>query len=231
MKSIAIIPARGGSIRLPRKNLMSFAGRPLVEWTIVAALGSEAFDKVLVSTDSEEISQVSIGAGAEVPFYRMTHFDDHATSSEATVSALKQAEAHWSTEFDVVAQLLPTCPLRGAGLIEQMIQEFFAQANPSSMISANEFAFQPPWWAARNGPDGAPQYLFPESLQRRSQDLEKVVVPNGAIWIAHRSTLLRNQSFYTPGHKLFEIPWSAGLDIDTELDFKIAEFLCQHSDT
>ncbi|NDA72499.1 MAG: hypothetical protein EBX69_03485, partial [Betaproteobacteria bacterium] len=92
---IAIIPARGGSKRLPRKNIMAFNGKPMITWTIEAALKSEMFSKVLVSTDDDEIRQVSIEAGAEVPFLRQVAFDDHATSSEATLAALYQAEQHW----------------------------------------------------------------------------------------------------------------------------------------
>jgi CMP-N-acetylneuraminic acid synthetase len=92
VKHIAIILARGGSKRLPRKNILDFHGKPLLAWTVEAALHSGKFDRVLVSTDDREIADIARSFGAEVPFLRKIAAGDHASSSEATLAALQQAE-------------------------------------------------------------------------------------------------------------------------------------------
>ena len=92
MTRIAIIPARGGSKRIPLKNIIPFQGRPMISWSISAALDTGLFDRVLVSTEDEEIAAIGRSAGAEVPFLRRGHFDDHTPVSLATLTALEQAE-------------------------------------------------------------------------------------------------------------------------------------------
>ena len=110
--NIAIIPARGGSKRIPKKNIIDFDGKPMIAWTIEAAKKSNMFTKVLVSTDCEDIANVSRDFGAEVPFLRQSFADDNSPVSLATISALKDAEDYWKIDFDCVAQLMPNCPLR-----------------------------------------------------------------------------------------------------------------------
>src|SRR5690606_22090036 len=97
-KKIAIIPARGGSKRLPKKNILDFKGKPMIAWTIEAAISSELFDKVIVSTDTEEIKEISIQYGAEVPFLRQNTGDDFSPVSLATIEALNQAEKYFDEE-------------------------------------------------------------------------------------------------------------------------------------
>jgi pseudaminic acid cytidylyltransferase len=99
MSSIAIVLARGGSKRIPGKNKRMFHGKPLVAWTIEAAFHSKSFDKVLLSTDCQEIAEIGIKFGAEVPFLRNRASDDHSSSSEATLAALDQAEEYWNTAY------------------------------------------------------------------------------------------------------------------------------------
>ena len=111
-ENIAIIPARGGSKRVPKKNILEFFGKPMIAWTIEAAIKSNTFTKVLVSTDCEEIAKISKNYGAEVPFLRKSYADDISPISLATHDALIQAEDFWSLKFDTVTQLMPNCPLR-----------------------------------------------------------------------------------------------------------------------
>ena len=147
MNAIAIILARGGSKRLPGKNQRIFFGKPLVAWTVEAALQSKCFDKVLLSTDSEEIARIGINYGAEVPFLRNAAFDDHATSSEATLAALDQAESFWGESFGIVAQLMANCPLRSSLHLRDAMSTF-VQADAPAQISCFNFGWMNPWWAA-----------------------------------------------------------------------------------
>lgn len=221
MKRIAVIPARGGSKRIPRKNIIDFNGKPMIAWTVQAALQSECFDQVLVSTDSEEIAEVAMAAGASVPFLRRENADDLAPSSLATISALKQAEEHWQTQFDVVAQLMPNCPLRNANHIRHAL-EHFAQKGSAYQISGFRFGWMNPWWAVKLDEDMVPTQLFTEAMSKRSQDLEHLYCPTGAIWIAERDALLKAKTFYGPDHRFWLMDWRGAVDIDDMSDYRMA---------
>ena len=221
-KKIAIIPARGGSKRIPGKNILDFHGRPMIGWTIDAALESGIFDRVLVSTDSEEIAAVSRGLGASVPFLRKGSADDDAPSSEATLGSLMQAEKYWNVRFDTVAQLMPNCPLRTALDIRQSFDSF-DQNTSNFQISAFRFGWMNPWWAIRVDESGAPQPLFEEALESRSQDLDTLYCPTGAIWIAERESFVAARTFYGPSYCLCELSWLSALDIDDYDDLRMAD--------
>lgn len=220
-KRIAIIPARGGSKRIPRKNIVDFDGRPMIAWTVQAALDSGYFDEVLVSTDSEEIAQVGIASGASVPFLRTEHADDFVPVSQATISALKQAEAYWQVRFDEIVQLMPNCPLRDAGDIRTAV-DHFGQQGGGHQISCFRFGWMNPWWAVRLGGDMVPAPIFPQAASQRSQDLPPLYCPTGAIWIAQRDSLLSAGSFYGPGYRFFPMDWTSAVDIDDLDDLRMA---------
>lgn len=226
MKRIAIIPARGGSKRIPRKNIIDFQGKPMIAWTIEAALKSGSFDRVLVSTDSEEIAEVAVAAGASAPFLRQENADDAAPSSLASISALKQAEAHWQTRFEQVAQLMPNCPLRNADHIRQAVDNF-VQQNIEYQISCFRFGWMNPWWAVTLDENQVPTKLFPEAMNKRSQDLEHLYCPTGAIWIAKRDSLLGASTFYGPDHRFFPMDWVGAVDIDDMDDYRMASALAR----
>lgn len=228
MQRIGIIPARGGSKRIPRKNIIDFDGKPMIAWTIEAALNSECFDRVLVSTDSDEIAEVSIASGASVPFLRQENADDAAPSSLATISALKQAEAHWQTSFGQVAQLMPNCPLRDAAHIRAAMDNF-RMRGIDYQISCFRLGWMNPWWAAKLDGDMSPTRLFPEALSKRSQDLEYLYCPTGAIWIAGRDPLLEAGTFYGSGHRFFSMDWIGAVDIDDMDDYRMALALARMS--
>ena len=221
MQRIAIIPARGGSKRIPRKNIIDFDGKPMIAWTIRAALESDCFDCVLVSTDSEEIAEVSFAAGASVPFLRQANADDDAPSSLATISALKQAEAHWQTRFDRVAQLMPNCPLRDAAHIRDAMDNF-RMRDIYYQISCFRFGWMNPSWAVKLDGDMTPTRIFPEAMSKRSQDLENLYCPTGAIWIAGRDALIEAGTFYGPDHRFFPMDWMGAVDIDDMDDYRMA---------
>ena len=219
--SIAIIPARGGSKRLPRKNLVDFGGQPLISWTIKAALESEKFHRVLVSTEDKEIAQVSRDFGAEVPFLRDSNFDDYSTASEATIRALHQAQYHYNEGYELVAQLMPTCPLRDSKDIVSAMEAFVVHEK-RPQISCSPFGWINPWWASTVDSEGTPDPLFPEAREKRSQDLAELFFPTGAIWIAKFEDLIQGGSFYASNYRFQPISFTHSIDIDDSSDLEIA---------
>ncbi len=222
MKHIAIIVVRGGSKGLPRKNILDFHGKPLIAWTIEAALKSRQYDRVLVSTDDQEIAEISRSFGAEVPFLRNSAADDLTPSSEATLTALDQAEQYWGEEFDTVSQLMANCPLRDAGDIKASVHNFVTRSAVSQICSFR-FGWMNPWWAAKIDEQGNPDYLFSEARLARSQDLPALYCPSGAIWIAQGRALKTSKSFYVPNHIFYPVSWISAMDIDDAEDFEMAQ--------
>jgi CMP-N-acetylneuraminic acid synthetase len=222
MKHIAIILARGGSKRLPRKNILDFHGKPLIAWTIEAALKSTQYDRVLVSTDDQEIASIARSFGAEVPFLRDTAADDLTPSSEATLAALGQAEQYWGEQFDLVSQLMANCPLRDSADITESVLNFIGK-DVESQISSFRYGWMNPWWAAKLDQHATPEYLFPEARVARSQDLPTLYCPSGAIWIARAPALKSSRTFYLSSHSFHSLSWISAIDIDDAEDFEMAK--------
>jgi N-acylneuraminate cytidylyltransferase len=218
---IAVIPARGGSKRVPRKNIVPFFGKPMIVWTIEAALASDRFDRVLVSTDDEDIAGVARSHGAEVPFLRQTAVDDRSHVSTATLAAVGQAMAYWDEDYDTIVQLMPNCPLRGAEHILDALNVFEVR-QAQFQISCFRYGWMNPWWAARLEDDGRPAMVFPDAAAARSQDLPPLYCPTGAIWVAKAKSLRVAETFYGPGHVFHPIPWTAAVDIDDAEDLRMA---------
>lgn len=222
MKHIAIILARGGSKRLPRKNILDFHGKPMLAWSVEAALQSGQFDQVLVSTDDPEIADIARSFGAAVPFLRDSAADDTTPSSEATLAALRQAEQHWGEQFDAVSQLMANCPLRDVEDITASVQNFIKRG-AESQISCFRFGWMNPWWAAKLDEQGTPDYLFPEARIARSQDLPPLYCPSGAIWVARAPALKSAKTFYVPSHIFHALSWISAMDIDDAEDMEMAK--------
>jgi len=222
MKTIAVIPARGGSKRIPHKNIMNFMGKPLIVWTIEAAKKSCLFDRVVVSTDDGEIAKVAVNVGIEVPFLRQEAKDDLTPVSVATIAAIKQAQDHWNEEYDVVIQLMANCPIRGSREITQSYNHF-VENNVNFQLSCFKFGWMNPWWATKLDKDFIPEFIFPDALKKRSQDLPDLFCPTGAIWIARTKQLLEDKTFYGKGHIFHAIDWKAAVDIDNYEDVEFAE--------
>ena len=229
MRRIAIIPARGGSKRIPKKNIVDFCGKPMIAWTIEAAFRTNLFDQVLVSTDSQEIAQVARACGAEVPFLRKENCDDFVPVSDATISALRQAEDYWKNEFEVVVQLMANCPLRNESHILDAMSAF-EDCDAEYQISCFRFGWMNPWWAVTLDDHSSPQRLFPEAMVTRSQDLPPLFCPTGAIWIADCKSLINAGTFYGPKHRFHPISWRAAIDIDDYEDLRMARALAAISD-
>lgn len=221
---IAVIPARGGSKRIPRKNLVDFCGKPMIAWTIEAALGSAQFDTVLVSTEDEEIAQVARKYGADVPFLRQRYHDDLTPVSAVVLDVLEQLKSRFGKEYNQVVQLMANCPLRTSRHIEESISNFNATGF-EFQLSCTRFGWLNPWWAFRLNETG-PEPLFPQALQQRSQDLAPLYCPSGAVWIATTQALLRDASFYGRNFQLYPLDWRAAIDIDEPEDLEFARAIC-----
>ena len=227
---IAIIPARAGSKRISNKNIMEFMGKPMIVWTIEAALESGNFSDVLVSTDGEVIAEISRSFGASVPFLRnKKDADDLTPVSIATVNSLVQMEQYKLVQYDVVVQLMPNCPCRTADDIVNSYDNFL-DSSADFQISMFRFGWMNPWWAMKLDEETMrPEALFPEALKKRSQDLEELYCPTGAIWIAESEGLKRQKTFYGDGYKVFPMEWQKAVDIDDMNDLRMAESVMIHS--
>lgn len=223
-KVIAVIAARGGSKRIPKKNIIDFHGKPLIAWTIQAASQSGIFDKIIVSTDSEEIAQIAKNNGAEIPFMRINHGDDHSPISLVTIDALDQMDKLYQEKFKTVVQLMPNCPLRSSQDIKNAYTNFI-EANAKFQISCFSFGWMNPWWAFKLTPDQFSDPVFPEALKKRSQDLEKLYCPTGAIWIADTEELLKHKTFYADHTKFYPLDWKSAVDIDNYEDLEMANII------
>lgn len=222
--SIAIIPARGGSKRIPRKNVKLFFGKPIIGYTIVAARESDIFERVVVSTDSEEVAEIARALGAEVPFLRDEKLaDDFTPVSAVTADALFRLDPT-GEQIETVAQLMPNCPLRTSiDVIDSFRQ--FEKTRAASQISVVRYGWQNPWWAMRRNERHELEPVFKPEMTARSQDLPDLFCPTGAIWWSRAEALSRTKTFHVENRTGWEIPWQRGIDIDTPEDWKMAEVL------
>jgi N-acylneuraminate cytidylyltransferase len=221
-KNLGIILARKGSKRIPNKNIIKFNNKPLIAWTIEAAIKSKIFDNIIVSTDSEKIKKIAIEYGADVPFKREEYHDDNSPSSLATWYMTNKIETEFGLVFENVFQLLPSCPFRNEKVIRKCYN-YFKQNKISSLISCSQFSCLNPWWSFQMNCKDEANYLFPKKLNKRSQDLKKVFSISGAVWIIKNDRLKKYKTFYCPGHKFFPIDSLSALDIDTKDDLEFAK--------
>ena len=226
-KIIAVIPARGGSKRIPKKNIIDLNGKPMIGWTIEAALNSNYIDEVLVSTDDEDIATIAKEFGAKVPFLRDCNSDDYSPISLATIKALHQWELDDLGKHDIVVQLMANCPLRNSENIDDAIRNFINN-DIEFQLSCFKYGWMNPWWAHTMNKSGLAKPLFDDSIRvKRSQDLEELYCPTGAIWIAKTESLIKNKTFYGDKFKFFPMNWIKAIDIDDYDDLEMANFFIE----
>jgi CMP-N-acetylneuraminic acid synthetase len=221
LKNIAIIPARSGSKRIPHKNIIDFSGKPMIAWTIEAALLSKVFDRVVVSTNCSKIAAISKEFGAEVPFLRNYDFDDVTPVSLATLNYALDLQVYWNEPIINITQLMANCPLRNSCDIQSFVNKF-EEKKPNFMLSCFKFGWMNPWWAFKLEDNGDHNFLFPDAIKKRSQDLDELYCPTGSIWMAKLCELEKAQSFYGQGHIFNEVSWKSAVDIDDYEDLKFA---------
>lgn len=223
MQAICVIPARAGSKRIKNKNIYEFEGKPMLAHTISAALASEKFKKVYVATDSEEIASIAKKYGAEVPFLRTNDADDFTPISEATLNFCQRLELDFNEEFDVVCQAMANCPLRDSSEFINAMSKY-QETNHRSIISGFRYGMFNPWWARRKREDGDFELVFPEIVNQRSQDLDELVCPSGAIWVSSKHNLKTEKTFYSKGYQFYIMDWYKSVDIDDFRDLELARF-------
>ncbi|MGY1891073.1 pseudaminic acid cytidylyltransferase [Pseudomonas jessenii] len=220
MSNVAIIPARGGSKRIPRKNLLPFDGVPMIVRSIRTALESGLFDQVVVSTDDGEIADVARAHGAQVPFLRPAELADDFTGTAAViVHALQQLPA-----FDYACCVYATAPLLQARYLRQGIELLEQHLDKSFAFSVCSFGF-PVQRALTLDGQGALSALYPEFRNTRSQDLPEAFQDAGQFYWGRTEAWLRGEVLYSPASLPVILPRHLVQDIDTLEDWKRAEYL------
>ena len=189
MSRIAIITARGGSKRIPRKNIKEFCGKPIIAYSIEAAIKSELFDEVMVSTDSIEIAEIAKGYGASVPFMRSKRTsDDYATTRDVLLEVFDEYEKR-GIEFDIAVCLYPTAPFVTAEKLKRAVA-LMDDDNIDSVTPVVRFSFPPQ--RAYIIRDGIIKYQFPENRYTRSQDLEPIFHDCGQFYVMRPKIVIEN---------------------------------------
>lgn len=218
-RALCVIPARGGSKRIPRKNVKDFLGKPLIAYSIEAALNSGVFERVIVSTDDADIADVAVKFGAQVPFMRDAALsDDYATSSDAVADAAARLGG-----YSHVCCLYATAPLITGEILREAHGKF-KEAECEFLFSATEFSF-PIQRAIRLSDDGAVDMFYPQFALTRSQDLERAYHDAGAFYFGRRESWLEKKPIFAPHSRVFLLPLNLVCDIDTPEDFEFAQKL------
>lgn len=222
---VAIIPARGGSKRIPRKNIRTFLGQPIIAYSIKAALESKCFAEVMVSTDDHEIAEIAKSFGAVVPFLRSEqNSDDYSGLAEVVCEVLEQYK-HLEKEFDAFCCLLPTAPfVTSKRLLEG--KEHLFKSGADTVVPVTKFSY-PIQRAMKIENDGSLKMFWPENYEKRSQDLEPAYHDIGQFYWAKTGALQKTMRFFCENTKPLLIPEMEVQDIDSEEDWKIAEFKYQ----
>ena len=219
MKTLALIPARGGSKGIPRKNVKLIAGKPLIVWTIEAALRSSGLASVVVSTDDMEIADVARQAGAQVPFMRPTALAQDTTPGlDPVVHALSQLP-----QYDSMLLLQPTSPLRTTNDIDACLQ-LATERRARSVVSVSEPETHP-YWTYRLSEKQTLERLVDTAPVARRQDLPPVFAVNGALYFAETDWLRSSNSLVGAETLAYVMPRERSFDLDTPLDWMLAELL------
>lgn len=223
MNNIAIISARSGSKGIPDKNIKEFNGRPLMAYSIEAAIESRLFSSVMVSTDSERYAAIAEAYGAEVPFLRSRAASSDSASSWDAVEEVLQGYERMGRQFETFCLLQPTSPLRTA---EDIIHAYavYDEKQAIAVLSMTELEHPLAWCGKIDGT------LSLDGFTTRSQDdqrqkSEKYYRPNGAIYIVSVPEFRKDNFLYREGSYAYIMPKERSVDIDTEFDFRFAEFL------
>lgn len=221
-KRIAIITARGGSKRIPKKNIKDFCGKPIIAYSIEAAISSELFDEVMVSTDSEEIADFARQYGAHVPFMRSAETsNDYATTNDVLVEVFNEYKKR-GQEFDIAVCIYPTAPFVTADKLRRAI-DMVEKDGADAVTPVVQFSFPPQ--RAFIIRDNALEYQYPENASVRSQDLEPIYHDCGQFYVMKPKNVM--DGIIIKKTTPIVMPESEVQDIDTVEDWKIAEMKYQ----
>ena len=217
---LAIIPARGGSKRLPRKNVLDLNGKPLIAYSIEAGINSKYIDKVIVTSDDDEILNVAKQYESDTIERPIDLASDTTTTFDAMKHTIDNCE-----EYDYIVLLQPTSPLRSEKHIDEAI-ELLELKNADAVVSVSEMDHSPLWANTLDGSCSMKGFLRDDVLNKRSQDLEKYYNINGAIYINKTKQLLREKTLlFHDNIFAYIMDRKSSIDIDEKIDFTIAEVL------
>lgn len=221
MKHLAIIPARGGSRRIPHKNIRDFLGKPIIAYSIEVALGCGLFDEVMVSTDDEEIAQVAKHYGAMVPFLRSAkNANDYASTADVLVEVLERYRAE-GLNFAYACCIYPTAPLLTSGALKEaydcLVRESF-----NTVFPVVSFGY-PIWRSLNITAQGKAEMFWPENQVKRSQDLPRAWHDAGQFYWLRSDAFLKEPQLFSSNSGVIELSESEVQDIDTLVDWQLAE--------
>ena len=221
MSSIAVITARGGSKRIPRKNIREFCGRPIIAYSIEVALASHVFDEVMVSTDDEEIKEIALQYGAKVPFMRSKETSgDNAMTYRVLLEVLDSYKKR-GMEFEYMCCIYPTAPFITVDNLKKAMYMLKSE-NLDSVLPVVQFSFPPQrGFVMQNGKIA---FQWPENAMMRSQDLEPIYHDAGQFYCVNVENFMKNHSLITENTKSIILDDLEVQDIDNESDWKMAEF-------
>ena len=220
MKTLAMITARGGSKRIPRKNIKEFNGKPIIAYSIEAALNSGVYDEVMVSTDDEEIAEISRKFGAKVPFLRSEKTsNDFATTTDVIEEVITEYRSR-GEDFDIVTCIYPTAPFITADKLKTAV-ETLKDSDADTLIPVVRFSYPPQ--RAMEIHDGRLVFRQPENLNKRSQDLESHYHDAGQFYVLKTESFLKNKNLMVGNILPLELSELEVQDIDNEVDWKLAE--------
>ncbi len=219
--TIAIIPARGGSKRLPRKNVVDFFGKPIIAYTIEAALESGCFRRVVVSADDDEISDVARRFGAEVDRRPALLAGDDIGCVDVCLELLDREAAAGHAD-EVLCCLYATAPMRGAADIRAVL-DLLQPGRCDFAMAVTELAL-PPWQALKLAADGRADRMFPDLFDKREQEIGPLMVDNGSTYAMRIAALRRHRAFVGPGVRCYEMPRGRSVDINVQEDLDLAAY-------
>ncbi|HSI78263.1 MAG TPA: pseudaminic acid cytidylyltransferase [Lunatimonas sp.] len=221
MNSICIIPARGGSKRIPRKNIKDFMGKPIIAYSIAAAVESGLFDEVMVSTDDAEIAQVALKFGAKVPFKRSAeNSNDYATTADVLEEVIVNYKRA-GLEFSHACCLYPTAPFVTPEYLKEG-ENMLLDPEVVSVFPVVKFDY-PIWRGLKKMESGGMEMVWKEHLNSRSQDLQPVYHDAGQWYWFKVEKFLSSKTVFSDNSKGVEITSLEVQDIDTEHDWQLAE--------
>ncbi len=221
---LGIIPARGGSKRLPKKNIKMIANKPLLLWTLEAGKQSKFIDRLIVTSDDEQILKISTENGADI-VRRPSELSEDRTS---TYDAIKHTIEKMKEDYDYICLLQPTSPLRHSGHIDEALEQLIEKKS-DAIISVSEMNENPHWSNTLNEDNDMSKFLKPEIKNKRSQDLKKYYHVNGAIYICRTDMLLAQKTFFIKSNiYAYIMNKECSIDIDDEFDFLLADLLLKN---
>lgn len=226
---LAIVPARGGSKGLPRKNIKELCGKPLIAWTIDEAKKSKYVDEIVVTTDSDEIASVSKQYGAKVPFIRPAELaNDVAKSIDVVEHTIEFYKKQYQKEFDYIVLLEPTSPMRDASDIDCAIEQLLV-SDADSIVGVCRTEDQNPAFLVKISEDRRiTGYKDEKMTSIRRQDIEDVYFFEGTVYISKTDVLLSKKSFYHNNTLAYEVPKYKSLEVDDIYDFIMIEALIKY---